>query len=76
MVLRILADDRQRLGRRSISAGGPMWRRPLGRHAARARALADGGGKAGATTHPVMVARSPALGPPLMRSGAHRHMGL
>jgi len=56
---RILADDRQRSGRGHGPAGGTMRRRPLGWHAARARARAGGGGKAGAATPPGMVARSP-----------------
>jgi hypothetical protein len=30
MVLRILADDRQRIGRRPMPAGGTMRRRPSG----------------------------------------------
>src|SRR5262249_10831047 len=61
MVLRIIADARQWLGRCHGPAGGTMRRRPLGRHAARARDRADVGAKAGAAPPPVMGARSPAL---------------
>ena len=59
MVLRIIADDRQRIGRRHVPAGGKIRRRPLGRNAERDRDLADVGGKAGAATHNKNIPRRP-----------------
>jgi len=67
MVLRILADDRQRIGRRPMPAGGTMRRRPSGGMPPALVLL---------LTSEARRARPPALRPPLVRSGAHGHMGL
>jgi len=71
---RIIADDR------SGSVGATFQLRhnaasAARRHAERDRDLADVGGKAGAATHPVMGARSPAYGSFSARRRAS-HMGL
>jgi hypothetical protein len=56
MLVRVVAHDRQRIGRRHVPAGGEIWGRPLRRNPERDLDLADVGGKAGAATHELNIA--------------------
>jgi hypothetical protein len=55
--LRVVAHDRQRIGRRHVPAGRKIWCRPLGRNSEDQLDLADVGGQAGAATHSRNITR-------------------